>query len=162
MDAKLYLPLTRRTPFTNWLDPDFEGCCFSWLAYRLQTCLTAQALPENETAARSRGFLAPRFPYPKRWSVVKKGWELNGFAISISRVYLTFASFHGTEETMQLTSWIGAKKTRVESTQPEDAQTRKQRRDKPCKPSSLPGLRLEDIQAMRRVPRPNFFFFNFC
>ena len=29
------------------LDPEFVGCCFSSLAHRLQTCSTAQALPEN-------------------------------------------------------------------------------------------------------------------
>ena len=77
--------------------------------------------------------------------MVKKGWELNGSALSISRVYLTFASFHGTVKTMQLTSSIGARKTRVERTQPKDAPTRKQRCCKPYKPSSLPGLSLEDI-----------------
>ena len=129
------------------LYPGFEGCCFSWLVYRLQTCLTAQALLENEFAACSWGFLAPRFPSSKRWSVVKKGWKLNGLVLSISRIYLTFASFHDTFKTMQLTSSIGARKTCVESTQPKDVPTRKQRCDKPCKPSSRPGLHLEDIQA---------------
>ena len=81
--------------------------------------------------------------------MVKKGWELKGSALSIFRVYLTFSSFQGIVKTMQLTSSIGARKTRVESTQPKDAPTRKQKRDKPYKPSSLPGLRLEDIQGIR-------------
>ena len=60
-----------------------------------------------------------------------------------------FPPYRKKKTKVQLTSSIGAMKTRFESTQPKDASTRIQRRDKPCKPSSPPGLRLEDIQAMR-------------
>ena len=110
------------------LDLDFEGCCFSWLAYCLQTCCVLVRI------------LAPWFPSPKWWLVVKKGWKLNGLVLSISHIYLTFASFHGTVKIMQLTSSVGARKTCAESTQPKDAPTCKRRHDKPCKPSSRPSL----------------------